>query len=89
MANNTEEMVATSVVQPAQMHTIKLKTVVGLVIIGTALYKSGYRLGAKTAKEVLKRHDKDVRTMEKRMKNQYKEYDLVKKEKPKKRWFSR
>ncbi len=89
MANETEGLVASSVTQPTQSNPIKLKTVAGLVILGTFLYRSGYKLGVRTAKAILKRHDKDVRIIEKKMKKQYENYDLVKKEKPKKRWFSR
>ena len=87
MAKKDGELIVSNGTPTAQSQTISLVPLLGLVLIGSALYKSGYHLGERAAKQMLKRHDKDVRAMEKRMKRQYRDYDLVKKEKPKKKWF--
>ena len=47
--------------------------IAGIVGLGYLVVQSAYENGRSTAKQILRRHDKDVRTMEKRYKRHLKE----------------
>ena len=87
MAKSGEHAVVKSTSVTTQFQAKDLLYIIGLFALGGVMYRSGYDLGLRVSKQVLKRHDKDVRKMERQTKKYLNDYKIEKKEKEKKKWL--
>lgn len=60
--------------------------IAGVFLLGASMYRSGYRSGIHVSQTMLRRHDKDVRRMEKKAAKREKQLKKDLSPKPEKRW---
>ena len=60
--------------------------IAGIFILGCCTYRNGYRTGLSVSSQMLRRHDKDIRRMEKKAAKEKKELKSELQPK-KKKWF--
>lgn len=84
MAKTNDKAVVESTAPTTQFQAKDLLYIIGLFALGGIMYRSGYDLGLRVSHQVLRRHDKDVRKMEKRTKKYLNDYNIEKREKTKK-----
>ena len=54
--------------------------IIGIIVLGGMMVRTGYDLGVSSARKILRRHDKDVRINDKRTKKYLKEMERQKRE---------